>query len=94
MDYNASMLSSLEGVELLASSLDKAQLQRLADAAEVVNAFKGERIIQQGDVGDAMYVLESGRLEVSVVTAKGEDLGVVREYRGRTLLGRLARKRG
>ena len=47
MDFQHSMVSALEGVELLNSSLEKAQLQTLADAAEVVDIAQGTRVITQ-----------------------------------------------
>eukprot|EP01043_Picozoa_sp_COSAG02_P113368 COSAG02_NODE_49613_length_325_cov_1.424779_1_plen_79_part_01 len=39
-----------------------------------------EIIIQQNDAGNEMFVVESGRLEASVITADGKNIGVVKTY--------------
>ena len=45
-------------------SLQDAELQQLASAAVPLRFARGETIIRQGDVGDSMYVLVEGLLDV------------------------------
>jgi CRP-like cAMP-binding protein len=74
----------------LFSGISPAQMEKVADSMEVMTASAGQIIIQQGDTGDEMYVVETGRLEVTVVTKDGKRLGVVKEYTSGTFFGELA----
>jgi len=47
----------------LFSTLDKANLNIIIDAMLEKNVAKDERIIQEGDDGDVMYVIEKGSIE-------------------------------
>lgn len=49
-----------------------------------------EIVIQQGDTGNEMFVVESGRLEASVILPDGKDIGVVKTYGGGEYFGELA----
>ena len=53
----------------LFESLSTADLQALADIAEVIDYSAGDRIITEGETGDCLYVLLAG--EVAVVQSKG-----------------------
>jgi CRP-like cAMP-binding protein/Zn-dependent protease len=46
------------------TSLNTAQLSRLLEVGEWFTAGHGERIVEQGDVGDAFYAIRSGRADV------------------------------
>ena len=70
--------------------ISPAQLKKVADSMEVMLAAAGQIIIEQGDTGDEMYVVETGKLEASVITKDGKGLGVVKEYTSGTFFGELA----
>lgn len=50
----------------------------------------GEVVIRQGDKGNEMFIVESGRLEASIITPEGKDIGVVKTYGGGEYFGELA----
>jgi CRP-like cAMP-binding protein len=55
--------------------LTPAGLERVAAHLEPLQALKGEVIIRQGDVGDRVYVVEGGALEVRKDGTHVADLG-------------------
>lgn len=57
------------------SPLPALTLERLAAELEAVTAKAGTTIIQQGDHGDRFYVVESGRLKVTVDGSPSGELG-------------------
>jgi MFS family permease len=57
------------------SSLPAPTLERLASELETVAAPAGATVIRQGDHGDRFYVVEAGRLRVSVDGSPGGELG-------------------
>lgn len=61
----------LKNVPIL-SELTRGEQLRIADAITTVEFNAGDRIITQGDVGDGMYFIEAGEVQVSVNSAKGE----------------------
>lgn len=48
--------------------------QFIINAARPIKLMKNQRLIERGDVGGAMYVVQSGRIEISVVTEGGRKL--------------------
>jgi NTE family protein/lysophospholipid hydrolase len=68
----------LAGIPLLAP-LDQAARGELARELEPVSVAAGEVIFRQGDAGDGLYLVVSGRLRISVAAGGGErvlyDLG-------------------
>ena len=50
----------------------------------------GEAVIKQGDKGTEMFVVESGRLQASVIALDGSDVGVVKTYAEGEHFGELA----
>ncbi|KAJ3285663.1 hypothetical protein HDU79_007186 [Rhizoclosmatium sp. JEL0117] len=68
--------SFLEELKLL-SSLEPYERAKIADALESRTYTDGEVVIQQGDVGDQFYIIESGEASVS----KTED-GVEKTFPG------------
>ncbi|KAF2748300.1 camp-dependent protein kinase A regulatory subunit [Sporormia fimetaria CBS 119925] len=68
----------LEEVELL-SGLTKYERSKIADALETKKFPPGTTIIQEGDVGEAFYMLESGEAEVY---KRGVDKPVKRYKKG------------
>ena len=68
----------LGGIPFFAA-LDEASRLELAGQLEPVHVAAGEVVFRQGDAGDGLYLVVSGRLRVSVATEAGErmlhDLG-------------------
>jgi predicted acylesterase/phospholipase RssA/CRP-like cAMP-binding protein len=68
----------LSGIPFFAA-LDEASRLELAGQLEPVHVAAGEVVFRQGDAGDGLYLVVSGRLRVSVATEAGErmlhDLG-------------------
>lgn len=58
-------------VHPLFESLQEDELEALADAARVVHAVPTEAIVTQGEDGNSMFLLESGRLDVEITGADG-----------------------
>jgi len=80
------LVESLKHVELL-SSLAPPQFQKLVDAFEVVYFGKGERILQQGDAGDAFFIILSGLVECKSDTSTAStELGRLEYFGERALL--------
>ena len=74
-DTRREILRVLRRVELL-RSLSVAQLQRLTDLLGEAEYPAGSRIISQGEVGDAFYLIVSGRCDCSInmPPGGGDDL--------------------
>lgn len=51
-------------------------LQQLVPVLSDVSLAAGETLVSQGDVGDAVFILNSGQLEVTVRTDEGRDVRV------------------
>jgi CRP-like cAMP-binding protein len=54
------------------ATLDAARLRRLASRLEHLSVSAGAAIVRQGEVGDACYLLRSGRVEVLARKGEGE----------------------
>lgn len=65
-------LSRLNNIPLF-SSLSPTLFRELAEELEVVCVQGGHTVLQEGDPGDALYVLLSGRLRVGVAAHDGEE---------------------
>jgi predicted acylesterase/phospholipase RssA len=76
------------GATTLFGGLDAATLDALVDALDVVRMHGGEPLFSQGDVGDAAYLVLSGRLRVE--RTDGGRTGVIREVGRGELVGELA----
>ena len=68
-------------------SLDRVDIARLTGALEEVTFSAGEFIFAEGDDADALYLLEAGRVAVSVQGSSGEQS--VAEFEGPTHFGEL-----
>ena len=66
----------------LFSLLDEEERAILAERVEIVHFAADETIFQFGDPGDAMYVLRSGEVELSVKTKTGEQMFLERPVAG------------
>jgi small-conductance mechanosensitive channel len=70
-------ISTEEKVELLGtidfiSSLDKKELEYLAERLKISVYSNGEAICSQGDAGESFYIVKRGRVMVSAMNEKGE----------------------
>jgi CRP-like cAMP-binding protein/bacterioferritin-associated ferredoxin len=79
----------LRGVPLLLSLADS-EIDRLTRDAVSISLSAGETILTQGDVGDRMYVIESGAVQVWTRAFDGSDIVLARlepgEYFGEQAL--------
>jgi len=81
-------LEELRSVPLFASLDDKAasELRNLLELREVPG---GTRLFRLGDTGDAMYLIESGRVRISIKDADGSDVTLA-ELAGGDFFGEMA----
>ena len=77
----AANIDVLREVPLFAG-LSTEQLFRLSKSLVRRYVCAGEKVITQGETGHEMFVVESGRLEASVITPEGKDIGIVKTYGG------------
>ena len=73
----------------LLSALDEPSLQSLAQSAHLRRLRPGERLFNQGDRGEAVYIVCAGRLAVVLDTPDGREL-VINELRTGDFCGELA----
>merc|ERR1719229_1949363 len=57
----------------LFSSLEAKDLQTLIDAMQELNVEPGKRLIEQGDDGDCLYVIEEGQMNCFKKQQDGEE---------------------
>jgi len=66
----------------LFSLLDDQERTLLAERLDVVRFEAGTRIFKRGDVGDALFIVQRGEVEISVLTDSGEKLVLERAKPG------------
>lgn len=54
--------------------LEAAEVREMLDACEALSARVGEVLFRQGDPADALYIVESGELQVRAASLDGEDV--------------------
>lgn len=69
----------------LLGSMTEDELKTVEDALVWELLRKGDRLIQQGEIGDAMYIVLSGRLQVLVVDDAGVESPLLEIGRGETV---------
>src|SRR5438270_6133749 len=74
-------LESIRSVPLFAS-LDDETASALRALLEVEQRPAGGVLFQAGDAGDAMYLIESGRVRIHIVDADGDDVTLAELARG------------
>ena len=72
------------------SALDDKEFTIVVDAIEEVTGPAGDAIIKEGDAGDCMYVLESGKLDCAKVFAGNTEPTFLKEYQPGEGFGELA----
>lgn len=63
----------LRGVPLFAA-LDDAAVEELCSYLHLVELKAGSNLFRVGDAGDAMYIIESGRIRITVTDADGREV--------------------
>jgi len=58
----------------LFSDLSDEDLLHVAEAAKVHNFQRDERVFDEGDAADTLYVVASGKINIVVTSAEGKDL--------------------
>eukprot|EP00331_Platyophrya_macrostoma_P014159 CAMPEP_0176432356 /NCGR_PEP_ID=MMETSP0127-20121128/15349_1 /TAXON_ID=938130 /ORGANISM="Platyophrya macrostoma, Strain WH" /LENGTH=381 /DNA_ID=CAMNT_0017814519 /DNA_START=25 /DNA_END=1170 /DNA_ORIENTATION=- len=71
-------------------ALDEKEQQIVVDAMEEVKFPKGSTVIQQGDSGDVLYVVDSGALDCFKRFKKDEDEKYLKQYQPGESFGELA----
>ena len=83
-DAAAGLAARLRETTLL-GGLEPDALQELAGSLEVVNILGGETVIREGEPGDCLYIVLSGRLRVSLRHPDGRDEVVGEVARGESV---------
>jgi uncharacterized membrane protein len=73
MSDNEMTLEALRSVPLFAS-LDDAAATELRDLLTVENVVSGRQIFHKGDSGNAMYLIENGRVRISITDEDGKEI--------------------
>lgn len=81
-------LEELRSVPLFAS-LENEAARELRDLLTVKDVPAGTEIFYHGDQGDAMYLIESGRVRIHIVDSTGQDVTLV-ELAGGDFFGEMA----
>jgi len=85
MAADAELLADLP----LFSALGAEELTLLAQAVELRSLQAGETLFRAGDPGEAMYIVTSGEIEISVVDRAGQKIVLTGRHRG-DVFGELA----
>lgn len=93
--HNKNILSDLQIGQLehilrdLFGTIDMAALHSLQTQMEWITLAKGETLFRQGEAGDAMYIVVTGRLQVSVKDSSG-NAKLYNEIGSREIVGEMA----
>jgi SulP family sulfate permease len=74
---------------MLAPHFTARALQGLADLLDVWDIGAGEALFRRGDAGDALYIVEEGRVTVSLPLADGRSVRL-RSFGPGTIIGEMA----
>ncbi|MFP4300942.1 MAG: cyclic nucleotide-binding domain-containing protein [Alkalispirochaetaceae bacterium] len=79
MAENQAILEKLKQIPIFEEISSKEEfLRELMGICKVKSARKGETVIKEGDVGDEMYIVYSGAVEIKKRTRAGDEYTVVR----------------
>ena len=70
---NGELTRFLASTELL-KGLSSMDLARIMDHIELISIHSGDRLIQQGDPGDCLYILQHGKLEICLADDEGNEV--------------------
>ncbi len=70
------------------NALDEKEFEIILDAMSEMKVKKGEQIIKEGDVGDQLYVVESGTLECTKLIDNQQKF--LKNYEAGEVFGELA----
>lgn len=73
----------------LFQSLDPKDLEIVLGAMEEVSAAEGDRVIQQGEDGDSLFLVESGKFDCKIKKGEGDEI-VVKTCEAGDAFGELA----
>src|SRR4051812_45088345 len=74
-------IEALRSVPLFAS-LDDADARELRGLLKTTTLARGALLFRQGDAGDAMYLIEGGRVRIYIVDEGGEEVTLAELARG------------
>lgn len=60
----------------LFSGLDESEMKQIAAAARSLRKERGEFVYMSGDRADSVYVLEKGRIKLSVLSETGKEIAI------------------
>ncbi len=83
------LLKSLIHDIFLFNHLEGNELETLVDVIDIKYVGEGELVISQGDPGDSLYIVKTGKLKCTQINDKGEN-GVVCFYEPGQYFGELA----
>ena len=93
MDRRVALLATLPSFE----TLDPAILKQIAAAMAVESHTAGQKVVCESQMGDRMYLIENGRVEISAKGAMGKvplgDMGVGEIFGEIALLSETKRRR-
>ncbi|NLE75842.1 MAG: tetratricopeptide repeat protein [Chloroflexi bacterium] len=72
---NTPELEALDGVPFV-KGLSLEQRLLICQHLQPVAVAEGETVIRQGDVGDAFYIVQEGRLQVTIAGQRGEEISM------------------
>jgi CRP/FNR family cyclic AMP-dependent transcriptional regulator len=61
-------------------------LGKISEGKRVLNLPKGEKVFSQGDIADALFFIQTGKVKMTVVSAAGKE-AVITVLGGRNFLG-------
>lgn len=88
MAAKAELLDLITGTDIF-SGLDEAGLEAVAQEMREVNFSSGQLIFTRGDEGRDLYLVQSGRVRLSVLTAEGRELAFAHAESG-AIFGEIA----
>jgi len=88
-DEQKKRLQQVLGKSFLFQSLDEQELMFVVGAMKEINTKKGQRVINQGENGDFLFIIESGKLDCIVKNGDGGEM-VVKTCEAGDVFGELA----
>jgi CRP/FNR family transcriptional regulator, cyclic AMP receptor protein len=82
------VVALLRGLELF-EALDDAEIDALAHSVDTVSWEAGTVVFEEGDIGDACYVIDSGRVKLTRRLVDGQPIALAQVERG-GIVGELA----